>query len=212
MQIESLLDQAAETWKEASREEGAPVLKLSILRKLSHALHAEKSRALSKRTPEEASLLEALENKIEALKKSTALGSPDLKAVLNEGALPAQPAVQVPDALLEMIPPTKLERYDRQWEQAIFVEAVRARWSFWTLSATLPLAGVEEANRILENTLWPKAVVLFTESIGFSSTHWDGAWTLVCRAPLEPASFCAPAQLLHFSRPTWKLLFSSQHA
>jgi len=209
MSIQSLIEFAARRWQDAEAHEGQILLRLSLLRDLARALHAEKSRILSHGTSGEARAIQRTENKIESL-KSNSLSTSTLEEALQSNEAP-RIRESLPGKLFEVVDADKLQRSDRQWELAIAAEALRLRWNFWSVKGTIPIEQIEKVGLALERSIWPHGVSLFADSLDFSSKppQWEGVWTMVFHAKIDPQALFPGTQHPDFSLPKWKLLFSA---
>ncbi|MEK6704490.1 MAG: hypothetical protein AABZ06_01750 [Bdellovibrionota bacterium] len=198
-------------WKALGRRHDASVLKLAILRNMSRDVHAQKSRDLSSSSPGETSendaVLLELERILDNLRSST-LDSNDLETLLKNTAPPLAERT-LPKGLLAIIPSEKLLRRDRVWEAAIIAEGLNYHWHIWTLSASIPVAEVENWNNILADILWPGGILLYVESQddGTNGKTWHGKWITLLAPEIDPLKFQAKLQTFDSKPPVWELIY-----
>lgn len=196
-------------------EEG--LLRLALLRELTRKLHTEKSKILALGKKEAVGELKVWEDKIHKIREATRLDG-KLSDLLETPRPPGKRTRLLPEALYTTIPRDRFERYDRQWEALIAAEACSQGWSFWAMSAWVQIEQVEEYDTQLRERLWPRALVLFSESSEESSsstiegTHWHGRWLILLDAHLRaPQELHTDFSHLPGVRPqseSWRLLFS----
>jgi hypothetical protein len=216
----------SEKWRHTEGLAERVLLRLAILRDITLALHAQKSRCLASGRRDLAQGLRHWEERLHELRNSPKLEG-DLRELLT-GTEPLKKRTRLlPEALYTAIERGKLERYDRVWEASLAAEAVTQRWQFWALEAWVEITLVEDWNRSLCDQLWPSGIVLFVESApslprtprpaqtSSEPLLWQGRWIAVVdtriKNPLEvtsnlpgwPGSPSSPP-----SPPLWKLLFS----
>lgn len=197
-------------------EEG--LLRLALLRELTRALHAEKSRVLAHGAKGEALELRAWEDKIHEVREATRLDG-KLSELLTTQRPPGKRTRLLPAALHTSIPRDRFERYDRQWEALLAAEGASQGWSFWALDAWVQIDQAETCDAALRDRLWPRAVVLFSESAdergaGIEGSEWHGRWLVLLhaqlRTPQELNTDFGQLPGLRAGSAAWRLLFSAR--
>ncbi|HTL11904.1 MAG TPA: hypothetical protein VL588_05425, partial [Bdellovibrionota bacterium] len=139
-----LLAGAQPLWTEAAAyDEARRLLRLALLRDLVRTLHAERSRLMALRQPDRAETLKKLEPILERL-RTCELDSFDLAGLVN-GDEPQNPLKEEPQdpRLDRILGEGKLDRYDRAWEAAMAVEALKRGWLFWALDTQVEVPKAE---------------------------------------------------------------------
>lgn len=204
---QSLLDHAAERWKNFERSPNRDLLRLAILRDLVSALHAEKSRFLSQGNRDSAASLRNIEERLDELRNCHPLDG-TLSALISGKRKPEKRSRELPTGLFERLERGKIERYDRQWEKALAAEALAQGWEIWSLETEVEISRVDDWNQKLVSRLWPKGIVLFVETVEMHAMasplppltpphFWKGRWICV----IDPLSEIR-------SEPGWKPVFS----
>ncbi len=188
---ESLLRPLESRWSEAAQAPSPRLIRLALLRELARAIHAGRSSVMATpgALPSPADLRK-FEGVVEALRRDGTLRE-SLQETLRQapplaGPTPPGPAPSLrPLQMSRLVGPGKLERSDRQWELALAREAENCGYSLHAIEATVAMGEVESWSQRLEDSLWPRAVVLFTEAgapPAAVSTNWTGRWW-VCFEP-----------------------------
>ncbi len=221
-EFSDLVDSHKERWKHCQGTPEETLLRLTLLRDLVRALHAQKSKCLALGKRDQLHTLKTWENQIEQLR-----GQSRLEGELTDLIRGAPPTARkrtrlLPEAIYSAIEKEKLDRYDRIWESSLAAEAVSLGWRFWTLEAWVEISLIEEWNRKLIEALWPTGIVLFTESATFEAprdsremSQWRGRWFIVLNGKfkhpseisINPSSWAGTP--IHVPQaPQWRLLFS----
>lgn len=223
MRAEDIVQLYIDRWNLSKGMPQATLLRLSVLRDLVRALHAEKSQHLAAGQTQEAQSMKTLEARIDELKGSAPLEGPLPDLVFGTSKLRKRTRL-LPNALFEMIPKDRFERFDRVWESAIAAEAAGTGWRFWCLDAWVEISDAEAWHRALSESIWPKGVVIFVESapaaesataeVATDKPVWQGRWFLVAEPGITtgdqmsaPLSELPGASPVH-PAPRWKLLYS----
>lgn len=215
-----LLEPYRQRWASFGAGRSSHLLKLVILRDLVRILHTERSRMLAEGGRAAPRFLKPLEERIAELRHASQLsGSLDEWLELNPKKAFEPVESEIPTELFESIPRDRLERYDRAWELAIAMEAMRIGWSFWALDAWINPVAAQEFHSALNSRLVPEAAVLFAEAAPISKSSpsasvsgWRGRWLIVVQSQIsDPAADfeldSLPGILFSPQEPIWKRLF-----
>ena len=204
-------------WKEISEHPDKSILRLAILRDLSRQLHAERSMHLAQGKIPQGQTLEQIELQLAAIRgREKLLSAQSLEEALSQASGQEAIKTEIPESLAAIIPRSKLERYDRQWEAALATGAFQRGWAIWELYTTIQVAKAEVFHKHLSQSLWPKGLILFVESGNPSSNieegSWNGHWFITSISSLNPAHLeieASPGVRTggSFSAPTWHPLF-----
>jgi len=184
-ELDQVLSKYKAEWIRLKNDPDALVLKLAILRNISNDLHASKSRLVGIEGPEQfrKKILE-IENALMRLDDVGVLSMLLTLANIKKGT-PKRPKsdsneLNPPKPLFDIIPESKLIRFDRHWEARIASSAYSKGWNFFSLELNILLKRADETNTKVNQTLWPDAVVLFIEAANRQAPppNWIGRWLL----------------------------------
>lgn len=176
------------------------ILRLDILRRISRQVHSLRSQCLASGKKEDLPTLKHWEESIEKMGKLARLDS-DFYSLYHELKTLPQRSRVVPEFIFKHLAREKLIRYDRNWEYLLAAEGCKLGWLFWSLTAHVPIAEIEEWDETLRSQLWPKGLILFSEPASLMSekptqqedlrhcapadhTSWHGNWILLTTAAL----------------------------
>ena len=169
-------------WKAVQSQPSGALLRLALLRDYARKLHAERSACMATGNAPRGHQIESLEAKLAWLRTRLDLiqnaNEPDL---LLQQITPPNSSVKetaLPKRLTSLLPAEKLNRYDRAWERALAVEALKAKWCFWSADHLVRLDQAEHFHQELTDLLWPDGLILYVESGGGTTPpqHWNGRW------------------------------------
>lgn len=197
--LSRILARLEERWSQPLPDQARRLLRLSLARELSRAVHTLRSELMAMERQEDAAQLARRETALLGSLRSSRLALEALSLrELYQGTPPSTEIVPpkeplLPAELARSLDPGKLKRHDRAWEAEICQEALARGWSFWRFEASVDIHGVEEFARFFSEGLWPRGVVLFVESDGFlrsgenepDRAFWRGRWILVLEPSLE---------------------------
>lgn len=222
----NIIARLSEIWSRTAGLRETRLLRIALLRDLTHELHSEESRILAERgsSAEGLSILRLQQARIEKLISEVDLRqNATIETLLSSLAAEsgARPEVtkgckKIPQDIEDVFGADKLRRSDRTWECTIIAEAVEIGWEIWQLTAEIPIQEVEHWHRDLGQQLFPKGIVLLVEPAQSGSIQhgllslWRGKWFLLFPPGTEPVKFRLP----HLSdgsplsdSPQWKRLF-----
>jgi hypothetical protein len=213
--IENTIQRLDRPWMQVGRSKACRLLRLSILRELTRAVHTLRSEFMATERAEKADDLAHRENYLNTYFPVLDLTNLGLAQTYSQSARVAKPVGRAPDAVtlpspvLEAVGAAKFTRQDRRWENEIAQEAVRQNWEFWQFEASTEIHEVESFARAFAESIWPHGVVLFVESDGFLKpseenshlAYWRGRWLVV----LEPRAHRPNSQNSNESSPDGKV-------
>lgn len=210
---ESLISDTSRKWVQCDSLKSSEVLKLGLLRDLKRSIHAEQSKYLSLGKRQEAVSLKNLENHLDELREAENLNSPLAYLLSGQATITTHPR-SIPASFSKVIPPEKLNRYDRVWEKALVSWGLELGWSFWTLKAFVQVALAENWERSLAQKLWPNGISLYVEALHHPKTKnkgiWYGAWKIMAHPKIQTFDDLGikfetlPGVHLLISEPEWQ--------
>jgi len=172
------------------------VFEIAKSREIARTVHANKSNALVRGQQKRFKKLSSEEEKIERQREAGV----------------ALSRVKIPKSFYKYIEREKIERFDRPWEFALILEAIKAGWSFWSFEADVKLTEVEKLDHQLHVKLTKIGVILFVESRSkkASSSFWPGRWVLAVKSGFDPLAIKVKSNNRNVKNIFWRLLFSPQ--
>ena len=229
--LAALLQQQREVWAQTETLPEKHLLRLVLLRDLSRALHAQRSRLIALGKREESHELRDAEKALEAMKFHRPFEEMPLESLVeswiqrskfkkNEDAGPTPPPL--PEDLVKTLDSKKIFRLDREWELSLIAHAVDQGWAFWSLRLAVKIMELEDWQTTFSQALWPKGIVLWTESV--EQTHprksatsdepvWEGRWITAIHPKVKTPSLLK-LKLESFPgyfpspKPQWELLYA----
>jgi hypothetical protein len=215
--IETTLKRLERPWQQAGQTGPCRLLRLSLLRELTRAIHTLRSECMATDRSNQAADLAHRENYLTQYFPILDLTNLALSQAYSQTSRAAKPVgnapipVPLPPSVIATVGEAKFTRQDRRWEYEMAQEAVRQDLEFWLFEASSEIHDVEPFARSFSESIWPRGVVLFVESDGFlkmskenpNLAFWRGKWLVV----LEPG---APRPKALGIDPSWHRLHPPQ--
>lgn len=165
-------------WKNVASLKDNEILRLSILKSLSHHIHTERSVALAEQETPDSQTLQMIDKIIKT--KEIPLHIDELDQALLDPKLKKRTSssIHLSSQFTDLIPAEAFDRYDLFWEKLILNEVLKRKWSLYFLSVTLPITDVETLFQSLKQKLWPSGVFITSKTLEVKDTQWSGGWII----------------------------------